>query len=671
MCGISGIINVTKNQNAVGDLKAMTDLINHRGPDDVGYLAIDAQNKINLFGDTSTPEFVYSSDVPYKPTADVHSYQTNKFKIGLGHRRLSILDLSAFGHMPMSYHNGRYWITYNGEIYNFLELKVELMALGHHFISHTDTEVILAAYAEWKENCQDKMKGMWSFAIYDAKTEEIFLSRDRFGIKPLYYWLSPEGAFCFGSEIKQFTVIPGWKAILNPQRAYDFLMYSFTDHTHETMFAGVFHIPAGHYLKYKISEIRGARDGSISVTKWYKPQYLGFHQNFNSASEKFKNLFQFSVKQHLISDVPLGAALSGGLDSSAIVCEIDNLLKASGTSEILKTFSYCADDDRYNEKRWVEEVINKTNSTAHYIYLDGQEAFDKTDQLIWHTDEPYQSQSLLANYQVYKKVKETNIKVLLNGQGADEYLSGYGSFMLFRWVRMFKQLKFSLLKKEILTNKVSANDGLRGTYLKVLYTLAPGLVKRFLSRRTRSYKTLKSIISFSNLGAKEIHPYDSIPFNGDSIFSLAQKQLFHDPLQKYLRYEDRISMSHSIEARVPFLDHELVEFAMQLPADYLDGVNETKKIMTEGLKEILPAAIAGRKDKIGYITSEEKWVKETYTQEIREMLRQSIHHSKGILKPEALEYYDNVSKGAIPFDYTYWRMILFGIWMQKFNVQLN
>ncbi len=669
MCGISGIINNKTKTCKATDLLAMTDIITHRGPNGEGYLLFDEQNIAHVLGGKDTPADVYHCDMPYRPSEDINT-STQEFTLAFGHRRLSIIDLSPFGHLPMCYNNGRYWITFNGEIYNYKALKKELQSLGHQFISQTDTEIILAAYMQWGAGCLAKFNGMWAFSIYDSHTQEIFLARDRFGIKPFYYWAPAYGAFCFGSEIKQFTTLPGWKAVLNSQKAFDYLMYSMTDHSDETMFQGVFHIPPGHYFKSSVQDINKDAAGRVNCTKWYVPAYKGYKGTFEEAATSFNTHFKDAVSEHLISDVPVGSALSGGLDSTAIVCEINNLLKEEGKTDIQKTFSYCAADERYNEKKWMDEVVKATKVEAHFIGSNGDSVFKLSNDIVWHNDEPNQSQSELATYEVYKSAKDNKVKVLINGQGADEYLSGYEAFMKFRWVQLLKKLKFKKLNYEINNNQNHLKAPLIDTYIGLFYFLVPGFIRRYLSKKTKSYKTLKSLISMEKLGAKEVNPAEKVPYKNSSIFNLAHKQLLYFPLQKYLRFEDRMSMANSVEARVPFLDYRLVEFTTQLPADYLDGLGETKKILLYGLKDLLPPVIRNRKDKIGFITSEERWVKSDHTKEFRAMLEKSIKNSKGIIKPEALHYFDEMCKGAMPFDYTYWRLISFGIWMEIFLVEL-
>ncbi len=670
MCGISGIVNSGQNGFTVKDIAAMTDIVQHRGPDDEGFVLFDREGKYFTAGGPATSEEIYKSNFPYSPQSTIQALEQTNYTVALGHRRLSILDLTAYGHCPMSYSNGRYWITYNGEIYNFNELKEELQQLGHQFISHTDTEVILAAYAQWGTACLHRFNGMWGFGIYDTEKKEFFLARDRFGVKPLYYWVAQDKSFCFASEIKQFTVLPGWQAKLNHQRAFDYLVYNMTDHTEETMFTGVYHIPAGHYYKFSVNSINTKPPCKQAITKWYQPIYKASNLSFSEAASCFEAHFKKSVKENLLSDVTVGAALSGGLDSTAIVCEISKLLKEKGSRDRQKTFSYCASDERYNEKKWVDEAVKAVEVDSHCMNETIDTVLEKAVELIWHHDEPNQSQSELATYQIYKLAKDNNVKVLLNGQGADEYLSGYGAFTNFRWLQLFKKGKFKKLNGEIANSKMYANNGIFSTYFKLCYFLVPPFVRIFFSKRTKDYKTLVSLISMQHLRAEEKHPYDSMGYKSNGIFNIAHRQLLHNPLPKYLRYEDRMSMANSVEARVPFLSHQLVEFTTQLPADYLDAAGETKKILLHGLKNILPPSILARKDKIGFVTSEESWVRTQLAGQFRQLLEEAVANSKGILQPEALSYLDKIVKGTLPFSYNYWRLIAFGVWMKRFNVQV-
>lgn len=668
MCGISVIVS-TNEYSIKRDLISMTNIIRHRGPDDEGYLIYD-NNDIFIFGGSDTPPNVYKSSLPYCPKNNINKESGIKGKIGLGHRRLSILDLEATGHQPMISKNGRYGIVYNGEIYNYLELKSELNKLGHEFVTNSDTEVILTSYSQWGVECQHKFNGMWAFVIYDKHTNEIFISRDRYGIKPLYYWFSNTGVFHAASEIKQFQASSNWKARLNHQRAYDYLFYSITDHTNETMFKNVFNIRPGCFYKGRVSDlITDLNQENPKDFRWYKPFYKGYNGTFENAKYQFRELFKSAIDIHLRADVPVGSALSGGLDSSAIVSYVNIILKRQNKPELQKTFSSCSSDPRYDEKIWMDEVVKHTNVNAYFIYPDGRNVFDMTEKILWHMDEPYQSQSAFLAYHVFEEAKNRNVKVLLNGQGADEYLSGYSTFRFLRQANMLKKFNFKLLFREI--DGINARNKLIHT-LKLLYDITPKFFLRYLSYKTDHYKTINSIVNSENLSFKRIHPYDVMKYRIKRPFDVSYHQILNEPLQKYLRWEDRNSMAHSVEARVPFLDYRLVEFTTQLPIDYLDGPNESKKILTNSMKGILSNSIINRKDKKGFITPEERWVKEDYREEFLKLFEENVEYSKGIInKNKAYKYIKNMQEGKEVFDYKYWHIILFCIWMKVFKVELE
>lgn len=668
MCGISGIINLKgfESQN----IKKINDLISHRGPDDEGYILFDDKYHLPVcLGGKSTPKDVFSADIQYKPIKEIEDYKIQNTKIAFGHRRLSILDLSSAGHQPMSYAKGRFWTVFNGEIYNYLEIKKELLELGYSFISDSDTEVIIAAYQQWGAECQHKFNGMWAFVIYDCQNAEIFMSRDRFGIKPLYYWFAPDGSFCFASEIKQFTVFPGWEARLNPQRAYDYLIYSYTDHTEETMFAGVNQIPGGHYYKARTEDIKASDDTKIITVKWYQLTQKSFNGTFEQAATKFEELFRSSVDLHLRADVPVGSALSGGLDSSAIVCEVNNILKKKGAVHFQKTFSSCSLDERYDEKRWMDIVVKHTNVDAHFVYPRLEDVFEITPNLTWYHDEPYQSQSAFLSYHVFELAKLNKVKVLLNGQGADEYLGGYGQFAIPRYANMFRKIHWANMIREIENSREYKPVNYPNILRSILSILTPSFIKKPLTSKFGHYNKIKSLIDNKCLGALSLNPFDTIPMNCGTIHEISKQMIFFNTLPKYLKWEDRNSMANSVEARVPFLDYRLVEFTYNLPDNYLDYGGQTKRVLREGLKDILPEKIRSRKDKKGFITPEERWVKEDDPELFRLKLKEAIEISNGIIKPNALLYFDKVVAGKVPFDYTYWRLIQFAEWMQLFDIK--
>ncbi len=334
----------------------MTDIIRHRGPDDEGFVlfcSLDCEPEV--CGGRDTPPDAYGRGPEFAPTRSIDGVEM-PVTLVLGSRRLSILDLSPLGHQPMCTPDRRFWIVYNGEIYNHVELRRDLKALGHQFLSRSDTEVVLAAYASWGPACLDRFNGMWALAIYDRRRREVFLARDRFGVKPLYYWSAPDGTLCFGSEIKQFATFPGWRARVNPQPTYDFLAWGVADHTPETLFAGVRQLPPGHYATARISE-GAVKSVAVEVTRWYSLRPADFAGTLDDAAREFRERLTDSIRLRLRADVAVGSCLSGGLDSSSIVCLIAHLLREQGAAALQRTFSACAAVKRFDEREWIDEVI--------------------------------------------------------------------------------------------------------------------------------------------------------------------------------------------------------------------------------------------------------------------------------------------------------------------------
>ena len=382
----------------------MTDLVSHRGPDGEGFY--------------------------------------NDEYISLGHRRLSIIDLSANGHQPMPRDN--FIITYNGEVYNYLELKDELISLGHQFNTHSDTEVILASYQQWGSAFLNKLNGMFSFVIYDQQHKKVFAARDRFGVKPMYYWICPIGVLYIASEIKQFTCLIGWKAEINLQASYDFLNHSLLDHTNQTFFKDVFQLRPAHFFELNLGT---AEPPKVMPVRWYE---LQASSSVEKTPAQFFEIFKSAIELRLRSDVPVGSCLSGGLDSSSIVCVLNQVLNKSS---LQKTFSACSEIKKFDEREFIEEVVSRTDVEANYTYPDETKLFEVLDELIWHQDEPFGSTSIFAQWCVFELAKVNKVKVMLDGQGADEQLAGYHSYFPIYWLQLLKSFSWLLLGKELMAAK--------------------------------------------------------------------------------------------------------------------------------------------------------------------------------------------------------------------------
>lgn len=630
MCGISGIIcNGAVPQGAI---EKMTDVIIHRGPDDHGYY--------------------------YGPG------------IALGHRRLAILDLSEAGHQPMEY-LGRYVITFNGEIYNYIEIRRELEYEGYSFKSKTDTEVIMAAYDKWGMDCLKRFNGMWVFALYDKAKNMVFCARDRFGVKPFYYWVAPDGTFCFGSEIKQFTVYPGWKAQVNPQRAYDFLAYGITNHTDETLFKNVYELEKGCLMCLSVDNVRIDENGRSPTDLWYELVPSKFAGSFEEAGVEFKNLLVDSVKLRLRSDVPVGSCLSGGLDSSSIVCIVNNLLHEEDSTSSQRTFSACSEVEQIDERKWVDEVVSSKGVEAHYVYPSLDELFEWLPSITWKQDEPFYSPGIYAQWCVFRLAANNNVTVMLDGQGADELLAGYSSFFPPRFAGLLKSGKFLNFWQEINITKEIHDISRTRSLMNIARVLLPDVLKKPLLEIFGGHTPSPKWLALDILKASPLNPYLNLPSHIDDIQTMSKLQILSTHLPALLHWEDRDSMAHSLESRCPFLDYRLVEFVLGLPDEYKLSNGSTKRVLRNGMRGILPDSICDRMDKQGFITPEELWMKEIAPDMFRRKLKQAVEASDGILNQGCLMVLEEIITGKKPFSSLPWRWINFGEWMKIFNVTVN
>jgi asparagine synthase (glutamine-hydrolysing) len=620
MCGISIIINRSNNSIDRAHIEAMTDIIAHRGPDNSGY----------YFGRN----------------------------FAFGHRRLAIIDLSPLGHQPMHYLD-RYTIVANGEIYNYLELRDELRRHGYRFRSQSDTEVTLAAYDQWGEECVSRFNGMWAFAIHDREKETIFCSRDRFGIKPFYY-SEIGGAIVFASEIKQFTAIDGWRARLNKKRAYEFLIYGIRNHSDETLFDGVRQLPAGHNLTYDL------RIHNHSIRKWYdlKDKRNRRKPDFETAKREFTDLFTDTVRLRLRSDVKVGSCLSGGLDSSSIVCVVNHLLREQNAHGKQETVSSCFDISRYDEQKYIDAVAARTEVVSHRVFPRFDDLFSKLDKITWHQDEPFVSTSIFAQWEVFKAAGENRITVMLDGQGADELLGGYHIFYGKYLAGILSRGRIFRLKRETKRLRELQDYSIRQIVRSILGNLPPNFLRK-TARKINSNEISRAV---RRDGMPDSSEFWQAPTRTMREESLAEIEFTHLPI--LLHYEDRNSMAHSIESRVPFLDYRLAEFALNLPDEYKIKNAAAKHILRESLREAIPESILNRRDKMGFVTPEEVWLKQNGTS-FRKELEDTIRSSNGLINRNILDILDAVTQGKRPFDFTIWRFIAFGRWLKVFDVTID
>jgi asparagine synthase (glutamine-hydrolysing) len=662
MCGFAAII-APQGDATLRMIRGMSDAARHRGPDDEGFVLFGTDGLApSRLGGPDTPGHAYASPYPYAPERRAEDTAAGgSAVVAMGHRRLSILDVSPAGHQPLCYGGGRYWIVYNGEVYNFVELREELEVLGHRFHSRTDTEVILAAYAQWGSDALSRLNGMFAFAIYDSERRRLVVARDRFGIKPLYWWTSPEGHVAFASEIKQFAALPGWNPRLNAQRAYDFLNWRITDHTAETLFDGVMQLRGGEVLELDVDA------PVVQPRSWYTLRPAPFDGSFEEASARFRELFVDAVRLRLRSDVPVGSCLSGGLDSSSIVCSMAELL-AGTPGAVQKTFSACAHEARFDERRYIDEVVALTSVEPHYVYPDVDSLFAVLDRLSWHQDEPVSTTSVFAQWEVFRIASENGIKVMLDGQGADEQLAGYHTFFAPRLAGLFLSMQWRTMVEEVRAlerlHGYSAMHAAQHT-LNMLLPRPLRAVGRRLAARTA---TAPGWLDMDRLGATPGNPFEERGSATSDVAALSVLQLTSTNLQMLLHWEDRDSMAHSVESRVPFLDYRLVEFVLGLPVEFKIAGGITKRVLREGMSGILPESVRGRMDKMGFVTPEELWLRRDAPDRFRSLVASSSEETGGIIRPGVAAAVQQMVDGRTPFEPLAWRVISFAAWMRTFGV---
>lgn len=662
MCAIAGLLACAER---LPQIRRMTALMSHRGPDGEGFL-FAGRGTVRAFGGaTGGPEAAAAAESPGSFEARAHEW------LALGHRRLAILDLSPLGGQPMCYRE-RYWIVYNGEIYNYVELRAELEQAGHQFRSHSDTEVLLAAYAQWGTDCFRRLNGMWALALYDSQTGQLVLCRDRFGIKPLYYWRSP-GQFAFASEIKAFSCLPGWQARANGQAVHDFLLTGLQDHSAETMFAGVWQLEPGCFAR--LDGRAGTEPGDVpvetrpEVVRWYRIEPQTFTGTLPEAAERFGELLLDCVRFRLRSDVPVGSCLSGGLDSSSIVCATHQLLSRQQSRCAQKTFSACSELPQFDERTFVEHVVRATGVEKHFVFPSLKGLLNELERVIWHQDEPFAGTSIYAQWCVFQEAAAARIKVMLDGQGADELLCGYHDFYRAFFCGLIRSGRPALAWREALAFRGRPDRALGALLRGGLDAAVPSALQA-LARRARRRRRSPRWLDSSVLGASFPGRLCARFRRYKSARELSLELLTGAHLQMLLHWEDRNSMAHSVEARVPFLDYRLVEFATGLPDHFKIQRGVTKTVLRLAMREVVPSAVLERRDKMGFVTPEQVWARESGGAPFRRRLAEAVANTRGILRAETADLLGESLTGGKRYDSAIWRILCFGAWMRLFNVSL-
>jgi asparagine synthase (glutamine-hydrolysing) len=656
MCGIFGIHHTNGKQVDLTALQNASTVLHHRGPDDEGYLLAETKTgRLLLCGGRDTTSELNQPSI--------HNLTDHQFNLALGFRRLSILDLSSAGHQPMPSADGKYWIVFNGEIYNYLELRAELSRYGYVFRTGSDTEVILAAYQHWGVDCLSRFIGMWAFALLDCRENKLFMARDPFGIKPLYYARN-EGRLAFASEIKVLLECFDVSRQINPDRMHDYLRFGITDYGDETIFAEIKQIPAAHYLIIQLNNSTPAelkRYWSIDLNK-------RADISFDEAAARLRELFLKSVNLHLRSDVPVGTALSGGIDSSAIVAAMRHL----DPHLEIHTFSYVADDPAVSEEHWADIVADAAGAVSHKVRPTSAELISDLNYLIGTQDEPFGGTSIYAQHRVFKLAHEAGIKVMLDGQGADELLAGYPFYLTARVASLLRQGQ--LIEANRLIKQASSLPQLKGMNLLARggASLLPRGIRRIVRHATENGAAPKWLNNewFARRGVEIRQPFKSR--GQDILREQLHDTLVESSLPMLLRYEDRNSMAQSIESRVPFLTVELAEFILSLPESYLIGPDCTsKRVFRQAMRGIVPDAILDRRDKVGFATPERKWLA-SLRPWVETVLHSEMAAQVPVLNlPQMKNEWEAVLAGRRPFDFRVWRWLNVIRWAHDFNVSFG
>ncbi|RJG04672.1 asparagine synthase (glutamine-hydrolyzing) [Noviherbaspirillum cavernae] len=607
MCGVAGYIDKKENVVQQSLISAMTEVISHRGPDAFGH------------------------------------YLGRNF--ALGHRRLAIVDLSEDGRQPMQYPATGCVITYNGEIYNYLELRAELESAGYQFHTKTDTEVILAAYAAWGEACVQRFNGMWSFAIYDPHKEILFCSRDRFGVKPFYY-LDDAGRFAFGSEIRQLLPLAGAQA--NEQVVLDFLLTSFADHADETFFKGIHKLPAGHNLIYDLNSHVFRIERFYRITQ--QPQWTS--KGVEQAAGDYVGLLDDAVKVRLRADVPVGTCLSGGLDSSS-VATLAAKRYAPLAGKPFIGITAIGESPRTDESAFAQEVAKEGGMKWVPLRPTYDDFVRTLPDVVAAQEEPYAGPSVNMQWFVMRTAREQGITVLLDGQGGDETLLGYEKYYAAHIATVWREKGvFSAVRAVLDARRNNAKMGFLNTAKYLIAGLSAPARYRFYRYQHRYLKALPPLPS-------QLSAYSRACLDE---FALQELEISKTNLPILLRYEDKNSMAHSIETRLPFLDYRALEAALSIPAGFKIKDGWTKWVLRKGMADKMPASIVWRKNKLGFEAPEDLWLGKH-----RSQMKSTV-----LASPLLNKLCDIATLGAMyeKLDLrTQWRLYSTALWEEKFGVR--
>jgi asparagine synthase (glutamine-hydrolysing) len=576
MCGIAGVFSKDNSVSIKETVYAMSQAIKHRGPDGEGFLFFNNSIAVPVYS-TETPTVnKQSSSYKFNPAVSLQDY-SEKFSFAFAHRRLSIIDLSEAGHQPMCDSTGENWITFNGEIYNYIEIREELKSKGYVFFTQTDTEVVLAAYAEWEVECLQKFNGMFSFSIYDKKNNQLFCARDRVGVKPFYY-INTDNVFAFASEQKALLKSNLISFDINDSQQFDFIVNGNLENSQQSLFKGIYELMPSHYLIYNLN------NHNCKISKYYSlPTNLVTDKTDSEIINIIEEKLLQAIKLRLRSDVEIGSCLSGGLDSS-IIAGIVNYLQPNLQMQL---FTAVFPNESFDETNYANLVSKEVNGKWKTVSPIAADFFNDIETLNYTQDLPIWSTSTYSQYRVMKLASENNIKVVLDGQGADEIFAGYSHHYMALWKESFGIKSFKLMRD----SKVSISNPNR--------MFGKQLLKDFLDLGV-------DYSDYFIADKKQFSKSNSLKLSKSLNEELARD--YFGKLKSFLKCEDRCSMAFGIESRVPFADDiELVNYMFTIDGNKKIQNGVSKYLLREASKKYIPNQIYNRRDKVGFDTPIQKW----------------------------------------------------------------
>jgi len=648
MCGICGEVDFSQRGIKMEVVQRMGDVLAHRGPDDEGMVFIRGAQ----FFEVKTPCKPYGAE--------------NGYEVGLGHRRLAIIDLSSAAHQPMCNEDGSVWIVFNGEIYNFQELKEGLEKKGHRFKSKSDTEVIIHAYEEWGSDCLSRFRGMFAFAIWDSKQRQLFMARDRLGEKPLVYY-KQNGRFAFASEIKALLQVPGVERKVNNNAIHHYLTYQYVP-SPDTIFEGIKKLPPAHYLLYDSS-------GNVRIERYWKLNFNSDQQALKHPSEWFEliqNELEESVKLRLMSDVPLGAFLSGGIDSSLVVG-----IMSEHSEKPVNTFSIGFEEKEFDELSYAR-LVARHFSTEHHEFLVKPNAIEILPKLVWHFNEPFADSSAIPTYYVSNMTKEY-VKVVLTGDAGDENFAGYPRYLRSKWVAQFTKIPETVRKDliPVFLRRLSSFRWREKTFNRLadfIESLSIYQANNYAEQIKIFNRKEKDDIYTEDL-ANHLQQVDALSFilekyNEVETNDLIDKLLYVD-INSYLPEDllvkmDIATMANSIEARVPFLDHKFMELVAGIPSRLKLKGSISKFVLKEAFSDFLPEAILKRR-KMGFGVPVSRWFRNELKDYVFEILLDTRTLGRGYFREEGIKrLLDEHIASRYDHSAKLWALLVLEIWFRVY-----